>query len=193
MKRGDPGRAEDQVLMRALRDFNIPKIVTDDLPVFMGLIGDLFPALDVPRKRDLNFEKVRAHARPQRQQHPRPGRSMPHGWRWPAQLAGLPGLCQLPALSTAVPADHQAGCCGAEAAGGGELRAEGGAAGGAAASQTLRLCHWQHRLRQVPGSGQTVPEDTGSPPAPAQNTRSPRAAPRPRCGQGLHRSHLRRC
>ncbi|XP_066877773.1 dynein axonemal heavy chain 17 isoform X2 [Kogia breviceps] len=58
LKRGDPSRAEDQVLMRALRDFNVPKIVTDDLPVFMGLIGDLFPALDVPRKRDLNFEKV---------------------------------------------------------------------------------------------------------------------------------------
>lgn len=44
--------------MRALRDFNIPKIVTDDMPVFMGLIGDLFPALDVPRKRDLDFEKM---------------------------------------------------------------------------------------------------------------------------------------
>ena len=58
LKRCDPSRAEDQVLMRALRDFNIPKIVTDDVPVFMGLIGDLFPALDVPRKRDLNFEKV---------------------------------------------------------------------------------------------------------------------------------------
>ena len=57
LKRADPNRAEDQVLMRALRDFNIPKIVTDDLPVFMGLIGDLFPALDVPRKRDLDFEK----------------------------------------------------------------------------------------------------------------------------------------
>ncbi|XP_061912443.1 dynein heavy chain 9, axonemal isoform X3 [Entelurus aequoreus] len=57
LKRSDPGRAEDQVLMRALRDFNIPKIVTDDMPVFMGLIGDLFPALDVPRKRDLDFEK----------------------------------------------------------------------------------------------------------------------------------------
>jgi len=51
-------RAGCQVLMRALRDFNIPKIVTDDLPVFMGLIGDLFPALDVPRKRDPEFEKV---------------------------------------------------------------------------------------------------------------------------------------
>ncbi|KAG7283417.1 hypothetical protein CRUP_031470 [Coryphaenoides rupestris] len=57
LKRGDPGRAEDQVLMRALRDFNVPKIVTDDMPVFMGLIGDLFPALDVPRKRDMDFEK----------------------------------------------------------------------------------------------------------------------------------------
>uniref|UniRef100_A0A8B9TAI3 Dynein heavy chain 9, axonemal n=1 Tax=Anas platyrhynchos TaxID=8839 RepID=A0A8B9TAI3_ANAPL len=56
LKRDDPERPEDQVLMRSLRDFNIPKIVTDDVPVFMGLIGDLFPTLDVPRKRDLNFE-----------------------------------------------------------------------------------------------------------------------------------------
>lgn len=44
--------------MRTLRDFNVPKIVTDDVPVFMGLIGDLFPALDVPRKRDQEFEKM---------------------------------------------------------------------------------------------------------------------------------------
>ncbi|XP_043280985.1 dynein beta chain, ciliary-like [Venturia canescens] len=58
LKRGDRLRPEDQVLMRALRDFNTPKIVTDDVPVFMGLIGDLFPALDVPRKRDLDFEKM---------------------------------------------------------------------------------------------------------------------------------------
>ncbi|XP_035888861.1 dynein heavy chain 9, axonemal isoform X3 [Phyllostomus discolor] len=58
LKRGDPDRPEDQVLMRSLRDFNIPKIVTDDMPVFMGLIGDLFPTLDVPRRRDLNFEAL---------------------------------------------------------------------------------------------------------------------------------------
>nr|XP_025719696.1 dynein heavy chain 9, axonemal [Callorhinus ursinus] len=58
LKRGDPDRPEDQVLMRSLRDFNIPKIVTDDIPVFMGLIGDLFPALDVPRRRDLDFEAL---------------------------------------------------------------------------------------------------------------------------------------
>ena len=56
LKRGDKGRQEDQVLMRALRDFNTPKIVTDDVPIFMGLIGDLFPSLNVPRKRDMDFE-----------------------------------------------------------------------------------------------------------------------------------------
>jgi len=58
LKRADPGRNEDEVLMRALRDFNIPKIVTEDLPVFMGLIFDLFPGLNVPRKRDAEFEKT---------------------------------------------------------------------------------------------------------------------------------------
>ncbi|XP_033732158.1 dynein beta chain, ciliary-like [Pecten maximus] len=58
LKRSDPDRPEDQVLMRALRDFNIPKIVSDDLPIFMGLIGDLFPALNVPRKRDMDLEKL---------------------------------------------------------------------------------------------------------------------------------------
>lgn len=58
LKREDRLRPEDQVLMRALRDFNIPKIVTDDVPIFMGLIGDLFPALDVPRKRNLDFENI---------------------------------------------------------------------------------------------------------------------------------------
>lgn len=57
LKRGDPTRPEKEVLMRALRDFNAPKIAADDLPVFMGLITDLFPAMDVPRKRDPAFEE----------------------------------------------------------------------------------------------------------------------------------------
>ncbi|KAK1334847.1 hypothetical protein QTO34_004418 [Cnephaeus nilssonii] len=47
-----------QVLMRALRDFNMPKIVTDDIPVFLGLVGDLFPALDVPRRRAPHLEQM---------------------------------------------------------------------------------------------------------------------------------------
>uniref|UniRef100_G1PM87 AAA+ ATPase domain-containing protein n=1 Tax=Myotis lucifugus TaxID=59463 RepID=G1PM87_MYOLU len=58
LKRGDKNRPEDQVLMRALRDFNMPKIVTDDIPVFLGLVGDLFPALDVPRRRAPHLEQM---------------------------------------------------------------------------------------------------------------------------------------
>jgi len=58
LKRADPDRIEDEVLMRALRDFNIPKIVNDDLPVFMGLIADLFPGLNAPRKRNMDFEAI---------------------------------------------------------------------------------------------------------------------------------------
>jgi dynein heavy chain len=44
--------------MRALRDFNTPKIVAQDLTIFLGLLKDLFPGLDPPRKRDMDFEKV---------------------------------------------------------------------------------------------------------------------------------------
>ena len=41
---------EDPLLMRALRDFNIPKIVTDDKPIFLRLIQDLFPNATTPAK-----------------------------------------------------------------------------------------------------------------------------------------------
>ena len=58
LRRSERGRPEEQVLFRALRDFNMPKIVTNDLPIFIGLIGDLFPTLDVPRKIDLYFENL---------------------------------------------------------------------------------------------------------------------------------------
>ena len=44
--------------MRALRDFNIPKIVADDLDIFLGLLGDLFPGIIVPRKVDEKFEGI---------------------------------------------------------------------------------------------------------------------------------------
>lgn len=58
MKRAESTLEEPAVLLRALRDFNIPKIVQDDTPVFFGLLGDLFPGIDVPRKRDIEFENT---------------------------------------------------------------------------------------------------------------------------------------
>mmetsp|Transcript_44358 Transcript_44358/g.32395 ORF Transcript_44358/g.32395 Transcript_44358/m.32395 type:complete len:257 (+) Transcript_44358:1518-2288(+) len=40
---------EDKVLMRALRDMNMPKFVFEDVPLFVGLINDLFPGLQAER------------------------------------------------------------------------------------------------------------------------------------------------
>ena len=37
--------------MRALRDFNLPKIAFNDLEVFHGLLNDLFPNINIERKR----------------------------------------------------------------------------------------------------------------------------------------------
>jgi len=55
-KRADPDIPEDALLMRALRDFNLPKIIAADLSIFYGLLGDLFPGIEIPRKRDFDFE-----------------------------------------------------------------------------------------------------------------------------------------
>jgi dynein heavy chain len=52
LKRAEPNLAEDALLMRALRDFNIPKIVQADEVVFFGLLNDLFPELNPPRVFD---------------------------------------------------------------------------------------------------------------------------------------------
>ena len=71
--------SETKLLMRALRDFNIPKIPLEDMVVFMGLISgtpltrmvsrwcpqrmnpslalaDLFPGIEVPPKRNEELE-----------------------------------------------------------------------------------------------------------------------------------------
>ena len=49
MKREYSGMSEELVLMRALRDSNMPKFVFEDVPLFRGLINDLFPGLECPR------------------------------------------------------------------------------------------------------------------------------------------------
>ncbi|XP_015260407.1 PREDICTED: dynein heavy chain 10, axonemal [Cyprinodon variegatus] len=55
LKRSSPDLKEDVVLMRALRDMNLPKFVFEDVPLFLGLISDLFPGLDCPPVRHPNF------------------------------------------------------------------------------------------------------------------------------------------
>lgn len=48
LKRSNPTMAEDAVLIRAMRDSNVPKFLTDDLPLFHAIVGDLFPGVVVP-------------------------------------------------------------------------------------------------------------------------------------------------
>lgn len=52
LKRADPDINEEIILMRALRDFNMPKIVVDDRSIFLGLIRDLFPGIEAEPKKD---------------------------------------------------------------------------------------------------------------------------------------------
>lgn len=47
LKRAEPELSEDAVLLRAMRDSNIPKFIKEDLPLFHALIKDLFPTLEV--------------------------------------------------------------------------------------------------------------------------------------------------
>ncbi|KAG1696565.1 hypothetical protein DVH05_018258 [Phytophthora capsici] len=56
-KRAESKLSEQEILMRSLRDFNLPKIVKQDLLVFNGLLSDLFPNLNLPRKVDEVMEK----------------------------------------------------------------------------------------------------------------------------------------
>jgi len=56
--------------MRALRDFNTPKIVAEDLDIFLGLLDDLFPRVDVARAVDERFEDVIRTVVKEQQLHP---------------------------------------------------------------------------------------------------------------------------
>jgi dynein heavy chain len=55
-KRAEPDLQEEALLMRALRDFNVPKIVREDEVIFFGLLGDLFPGINPPRKINEELE-----------------------------------------------------------------------------------------------------------------------------------------
>ena len=52
LRRADPDIEEYPLLMRALRDFNLPKIVYEDRQIFLDLIRDLFPNMECEPKQD---------------------------------------------------------------------------------------------------------------------------------------------
>ncbi|RXN25582.1 dynein heavy chain axonemal [Labeo rohita] len=48
LKRENPHLSEDVVLIRALRDSNLPKFLKDDAMLFSGILSDLFPGVTIP-------------------------------------------------------------------------------------------------------------------------------------------------
>jgi hypothetical protein len=48
LKRGDPDGNEEVILFRTMLDLIKPKLVFLDLPLFMALLSDLFPGVELP-------------------------------------------------------------------------------------------------------------------------------------------------
>ena len=48
LKRSNPDTSEELVLIRALRDSNVPKFLAADLPLFAAIVQDLFPGVSIP-------------------------------------------------------------------------------------------------------------------------------------------------
>lgn len=54
LKRENPDLDEDVVLIRAMRDSNLPKFLVDDVELFQNIISDLFPGVEVPSQVPLH-------------------------------------------------------------------------------------------------------------------------------------------
>jgi dynein heavy chain len=72
LKMADPDMLETKLIMRALQDVNIPKFLAHDLPLFAGIMSDLFPGVSRPdidygplfRALKLGCEKANLQAMP---------------------------------------------------------------------------------------------------------------------------------
>lgn len=57
LKRANPDDPEDAVLIRAMKDANVPKFLKDDLPLFAAIVQDLFPSTVIKEPDYSDFQK----------------------------------------------------------------------------------------------------------------------------------------
>lgn len=50
LKRAEPDVPEDIILIRAMQDSNVPKFLSHDIPLFNGIIEDMFPGVKIPKR-----------------------------------------------------------------------------------------------------------------------------------------------
>jgi dynein heavy chain len=46
-KRADPNGSDEAVLYLAMKENNVPKLTAEDTPLFIGILTDLFPGIEV--------------------------------------------------------------------------------------------------------------------------------------------------
>ena len=57
IKRNNQDLKEEIILIRAMRDSNIPKFIKEDLPLFNALVQDLFPGVQIADNMDKDLIK----------------------------------------------------------------------------------------------------------------------------------------